>query len=383
MRAAPYAVNDNRTRHATKVLYITTLAPSPADLRTPALRPRGTRWVRQIRAAKIHAFLAEADRAGIDMTEPLRAEGLSRSLFANPLRWISREQASAAFEALALAVPKDFAVRMGGRWTFQEFGLVGYGLLSCRTYGEFADRWIDHIEFIGLPLSFRAIVRDDGWSLEMRPRIPLSAAALRMCVEEACASVFPLHRELCGAPKAGARMELTDHDGERNAIAAALIGTTVRHGMPVNRLLQRTADRSLPIRIAEDVLRVFVARHCGPILPELAGRHDLIGQVRERLLLSCGRAPALGEVAAKLAISKRTLNRHLTRGGWTYAALVEHYRRDYALALLRSRELCTKEIAFMLDFDNVSSFRRAFHRWTGQAVGEWALAELGQRPKRR
>lgn len=344
---------------------------------------RRKRWVRQLRAAKIHAFLAEADRAGIDMTEPLRAYGLSRSLFQDPRSWVAREQASIAFEALAQSVPKDFAIRMGGRWTFHEFGLVGYGLLSCRTYGEFADRWLDHIEFIGLPLSFRGIVRDDGWSLEMQPRIPLSPAALRMCVEEACASVFPLHRELCGVSKIGARMELTDNDGERGAIAATLIGTTVRQNMPVNRLVQRTADRFLPIKIAEDVLRVFVARHCGAILAEFAGRNDLVGQIRERLLLSCGRAPPLGEAAHRLAISKRTLNRRLARSGWTYAGLIERYRRDYVLALLRTRELCTKEISFMLDFENVSSFRRAFRRWTGQAVGEWTLTDLGQRPKRR
>jgi AraC-like DNA-binding protein len=344
---------------------------------------RGPRWVRQLRAAKVHAFLAEADRAGIDMERPLRAQGLSRSLFTDPKRWVAREDVSAAFEALAQAVPADFAVRMGGRWTFQEFGLVGYGLLSCRTYGEFADRWLDHIEFIGLPLSFRAVVRADGWSLEMRPRIPLSPAALRMCVEEACASVFPLHREICGVAKSGACIELTDHDAQRGEIAATLIGTTVRQGMPVNRLIQRTADRGLTIKMAEDVLRVFVGRHCGAILPELAGRNDLLGQVRERLLLSCGRPAELGEAAAWLELSKRTLNRRLAQAGWTYAGLVERYRQDYALALLRSRELCTKEISFMLDFENASSFRRAFRRWTGEAVGAWALGQLGQRPKRR
>lgn len=339
-------------------------------------------FTRQLRAAKIGAFLAEADRAGLATTKALRAEGLDRAMFEDPRSWVTREQATAAFEVLARVVPRDFAVRMGSRWTFHEFGLVGYGLLSCRTYGEFTDRWLEHIEFIGLPLSFRSIVVNDGWSLEMRPRIPLSPAALRMCVEEACASVFPLHRELCGVPKIGARVELTDVDLERDAIASALLGVSVVPGARINRLVQRTADRYIPLAIADVVLRAFVERHCEGILADIAGRDGTLQLVRDNLLLSCGRPLELEEAAEKLGSSKRTLNRHLAREGWSYADLVERYRMDYAFALLRSRELCTKEISFMLGFQNVSSFRRAFKRWTGQSIGAWAIKDIGVRPKR-
>jgi AraC-like DNA-binding protein len=74
-------------------------------------------------------------------------------------------------------------------------------------------------------------------------------------------------------------------------------------------------------------------------------------------------------------MSRRTLQRELRLHGTTYQLLVERFRARHATILLRERRLETKDIAFVLGFQDVGSFRRAFQRWTGCAVGEWIKAQ--------
>lgn len=61
-----------------------------------------------------------------------------------------------------------------------------------------------------------------------------------------------------------------------------------------------------------------------------------------------------------------TLRRHLEDEGTSFAALLEEARRDLAFEYLRDRSLTLTEIAFLLGYGSVSSFGRAFQRWTGR-----------------
>jgi AraC-like DNA-binding protein len=335
-----------------------------------------------LRVTKLHALLAEADRIGLHPRRALATRGLALDAFDTPTNTVDFVQARSVLEVLAEIAPADFAVRFGSRWTFHEFGLIGYGLLSRRTFGEFTDSWINHIDFIGHPLTFRSVVDDSGWSLEMRPREPLSASALRLCVEEACASVLPIFRELTGGVLTGARLEVTDDRPQHDAICRSLLNVSMKSRASLNRLVMRPRDRAAALRVDEAVLRAFCQRHCKSIMMDFAARDDLAGTIRDRLLLSCGRAPPISQLARQLGTSKRSLNRHLADLGWSYADLVDLYRHDYVMALLRTREVGAKDLAFMVGFDSPNSLRRSFRRWTGLSITEWSYRAFGTRPHR-
>ncbi|MEM7157622.1 MAG: AraC family transcriptional regulator ligand-binding domain-containing protein [Myxococcota bacterium] len=70
-------------------------------------------------------------------------------------------------------------------------------------------------------------------------------------------------------------------------------------------------------------------------------------------------------VARRLAVSARTLQRRLRDEGTSFKAEVDATRRRLALHYLRSTHLTATEIAFLLGFDEATSFFRAFQRWTG------------------
>ncbi|MEM6326415.1 MAG: helix-turn-helix domain-containing protein [Bacteroidota bacterium] len=74
---------------------------------------------------------------------------------------------------------------------------------------------------------------------------------------------------------------------------------------------------------------------------------------------------ALDGVARRLAVSPRTLQRQLQREGTSFKTVVGSTREALARQYLHRPELTFAEIAFLLGFQEPTSFFRAFQRWTG------------------
>ncbi|EIE1224723.1 AraC family transcriptional regulator [Vibrio vulnificus] len=72
-------------------------------------------------------------------------------------------------------------------------------------------------------------------------------------------------------------------------------------------------------------------------------------------------------VAEKLLISVRTLNRRLDSINTSYRGVVDNYRKEKALHLLKTPSTNMTEIAFQLGYADLSTFSRAFKRWTGKS----------------
>lgn len=92
-------------------------------------------------------------------------------------------------------------------------------------------------------------------------------------------------------------------------------------------------------------------------------------------LLPSGRGTVDG-VARELTMGARTLQRQLTSEGTTFQTVLNDTRRSIAHRYLSEGHLSVAEIAFLLGYDEPSSFYRAFHAWTGRTPLD-ARAELG------
>ncbi|MCX4691698.1 AraC family transcriptional regulator [Streptomyces sp. NBC_01408] len=103
-------------------------------------------------------------------------------------------------------------------------------------------------------------------------------------------------------------------------------------------------------------------------------------QVRRTLtqqLRGSPRLPALGEVAARLAVSPATLRRRLQQEGTSFQQLKDHVRRDAAIAGLAESGEPIAELAARLGFSEDTAFHRAFRRWTGTTPGAYRGAAGG------
>jgi AraC-like DNA-binding protein len=85
----------------------------------------------------------------------------------------------------------------------------------------------------------------------------------------------------------------------------------------------------------------------------------------------CGARPAIANVAKSFGMSARTMQRRLGELGTTYQDVLDDVRRRLARRLLASTNFGNGEIAFLLGFEEVNSFVRAFHAWERTTPAKW------------
>ena len=106
----------------------------------------------------------------------------------------------------------------------------------------------------------------------------------------------------------------------------------------------------------------------------------LVDDVRSALSETmCGARPAIADVAKSLGMSARTMQRRLGELGTTYQDVLDDVRRRSARRLLANTDLGMGEIAFVLGFEEVNSFVRAFHAWERSTPAKWRARASARR----
>jgi AraC-like DNA-binding protein len=82
---------------------------------------------------------------------------------------------------------------------------------------------------------------------------------------------------------------------------------------------------------------------------------------------------SLPNVARDLAIGSRTLARRLSDEGLMFKKVLEESRVALAKRYLAERNLPIIEVAWLLGYNEVSAFFRAFKRWTGMTPRQFRM----------
>jgi AraC-like DNA-binding protein len=75
---------------------------------------------------------------------------------------------------------------------------------------------------------------------------------------------------------------------------------------------------------------------------------------------------SLEEIAANFNSSPRTLQRKLQEEGVSFQQLADSVRKTIAIHYLQSGNYPVKEVSYILGYNELSAFTRAFKRWTGK-----------------
>lgn len=124
---------------------------------------------------------------------------------------------------------------------------------------------------------------------------------------------------------------------------------------------------ALPVRRDQDSVAAFLEGGPGKIAVLYRRDHELMRQIRDILATSLGEALSLQDVADRLHLSLRTVQRRLKQEGSSYRAVKAALRRNKALAIMESTLQPIADVAVELGYTETSAFFRAFVGWTGEA----------------
>ncbi|MET0284988.1 MAG: AraC family transcriptional regulator [Polyangiales bacterium] len=140
----------------------------------------------------------------------------------------------------------------------------------------------------------------------------------------------------------------------------------------VNALEWPPNAMELAIPQADSALSSVLERHAEDrlaALPELTMSYA--DRVRQQLASQLGAGlSSLAEVAAKLKMSERSLQRRLASEGVSFDGLLDGLRHQLALRYLADPRLAVSDVAYLLGYSEPSPFHRAFRRWTGATPSE-------------
>lgn len=310
------------------------------------------------------------EERGIRVPAVLQAAGLPAGFFEQDRILASTEEFFALWQAIG-AVSEDPAVglALGSDARSGQHDPTAIAVLCSHSFRDAVGRMARYKQLM-CPEEIRVETGRNETAVEFvfllaRDREP--AVLVDLCL----AWVLAIGRRGTGEPLVPLRVELARPSAHRKVIESHF-GCRVRFDAERNALVFKSADLE----------RAFVTQNAellGMLAPQLEaelGTRAAGVSLGERVKgtvkrLLAGQRPSLNDVARRLGMSARTLQRRLTEDGASFQALVEEARRELARHYLGQSSLELNETAYLLGYEDANSFFRAFHHWEGTTPGEW------------
>ncbi|MCP3944850.1 MAG: helix-turn-helix transcriptional regulator, partial [Desulfobacteraceae bacterium] len=138
-----------------------------------------------------------------------------------------------------------------------------------------------------------------------------------------------------------------------------------------NRISFSKADAQRPFLTENAPMLKFFESDLQQRLVDFDVDASYVNRVRSALLkLLPGRLISIENIAKKLGVSKRTLQRRLSEESTTFQKELNQLREILARHYLIDLNMSSAEVSFLIGFDDPNSFVRAFHLWTGKTPQE-------------
>ncbi|MEM9388696.1 MAG: AraC family transcriptional regulator ligand-binding domain-containing protein [Pseudomonadota bacterium] len=203
---------------------------------------------------------------------------------------------------------------------------------------------------------------------------------MRMSIEATLASVVSISREVSTRAFSPIEVSVRHKAPANKSPHERYFGCPVRFGAEHDAIRSRVTDLRVANRLGDASISHFFDTHLQAQMRQLP--HDGPPRLHERVIQAVVRSlsdgvPTLGDIAAHLGMSARTLQRRLAEDGYRFTKLMDQARQQLAERLLRNTEYSLTEIAFLTGFSEQSAFNRAFRRWCGQTPRNYRLRALG------
>ena len=270
--------------------------------------------------------------------------------------------------ALATSTTGDacFGLEVAQAWHPTTFHALGYSALASETLREALQRVARYSRVV--TTGARIELREEGGEVMVKlTGTPPPEQIVPASVDAGTASIAILCREARGERIDPVRVKYGRAGSACTERLEAFFGCKVEFGATENGIAFRAADLDAHLPTANPVL----LRVNDQLLTEYMAhldRSEIPLQVQAKLVQALP-AGAMTEtaMARALNLSQRSLQRKLSERGTTFRQVVDDTRKQLAEQYLKDSMLSVSEIAYLLGFAEVSSFSRAFRRWTGQA----------------
>lgn len=318
---------------------------------------------------------------GVDPAGPLAEFGLSVDVYDNPDNTIRFATSCRLLERCAVLTGcGHFGLLVGQRAHGSSLGAIGFLAQSSADVRAALNSITRYFRLHNTSVSLE--LRTGGLLASLRYTIVEPGIDEReQLLDGVMAVAFNLMRKLCGDAWRPAEVQFAHARPPDPSALQQFFAVPLVFDAASTALVFAAHWLDAPVAGADPLLRSMMQQQLRAL--ESRSREDLVSRVRRLLpAMLAARAASSAEVARRVELGVRTLNRRLASQGTSLARLRDEARYTLARQLLKGTEMPARGIAEQLGYANASAFTCAFRRWSGMGPARWRTSVGRGRPRR-
>ncbi len=320
-------------------------------------------------AQYILILLDLAQQRGVAPAQLLEGSGLSESDLASMGARVHEDIFVYLVErAYELTGDQALGLHLGKRLNLSAHATVGQAFMTCENLEQVLNFFLKYYRILAPTLELEYSQRDGRCWFTVRS--PWSDDLIQFSYELFYAAFAYSLNLLINDPELTYRVEFPYPEPDYLDEYQALFGDDLHFGAAVGRISMSDRWLSAELPSSNAALLALYEQECKRLLADLEEDDSLTEQTLQLLRKLEGHYPQMPRVAEMLNVSPRTYRRRLSEENTSFQQLLDVVRTEHASHYLKTTRLPLASIAFMVGFNDVSNFRRAYIKWTGTTPRE-------------
>ncbi len=322
---------------------------------------------------------------GVDTALLLHMAGIDEAFFDQRNAMLVPTQVEAFIAAARRLTGRgDLGFELGSLIKMNSHDLLGYGMLSCRTFDEVMRLVVRHYHLMTETVAMRYHRSGGHGEVTYTPLTNMPLETLHFYYELLAIAHCNQVRLLLGPDTPAYDVHLSMSEPAHAARYRAL--------PPVRFHFDAGAPPGVRVIMGSDLLDFALPMADARVVQEVDERCEALGQraptsgegwgdlITMMLREAVGQALTLEDLAERLSLSPRTIDRHLKNENLQFRDLSQKIRFERACELLNRPGSSVNQVALNLGFSDTGNFSRAFRRVVGLTPSEYQRAAATPAP---
>ncbi|MDH3742728.1 MAG: AraC family transcriptional regulator [Hyphomicrobiales bacterium] len=307
---------------------------------------------------------------GIDLDAIARPLKIDPDCFQDFGARISLDRFCRLLETLAVVSGDDaFGLKYGQFTDGGEAGPFSLGLAHAPNFKEMLSFYGKFIHVVIDVDIFNFIIETERITVEWA-----YSPLITQCEQYAdCAAALALTRfqHLAGRPVEPLQAQLVRRPPRDKSLHRKMLSRNVTFGADINMIAVPASLLDGENPTADKVIFDYMVQQCETIAAGRPRKKDIITILKEDFIEHMATDNrAIADVARRLGMGERTLQRRLTDIGAGYWDIYEKTRDELSMHLLTDTDLPLSDISVKLGYSTQSAYTRAVKRWHGKTPGQ-------------
>ncbi|MGI9292990.1 MAG: AraC family transcriptional regulator [Pseudomonadales bacterium] len=306
----------------------------------------------------------------IDLEATAAALQIDISVFDDFNARISLDKFCRLLNALATLSDDDgFGVKYGQFSKTGATGPFGFGLSKAPNFKDMLNFYVRYVHIITDVDSFDLVIEPDRITIEWTFS-PLIAQRDQF-VDYCAAAVMKLFEYHVGGPIRLLEAELERRPPEDKSEFVSTFSRRIKFNAEINKFVFPVTVLDSVNASGDKVAFDYMAHQCEAVSNNLRRKKDIITLLKEDFVKHMESTDsAVANVARRLGMSERTLQRRLAESDSGFWAVHEETKDELSMRLLVDTDLPLSEISRKLGYSSQSAYTRAVKRWHGKSPGQ-------------